>query len=176
MRSSLDYAGFAQLCARSPIMHKIMRAHDRIIQRSLGKTSLSLNEARDDGALGWQWHQLDHTQTICTSLQTDNHASTPPLCFLQSGCPSCCLTCSVKALKAVVIAVVIILTVRSKEVLMTVLNSNSTFFWTTDYKQNVISFIYNRFTEVSVINRSCYLFHAFSSKMVCFTTLVTVEY
>jgi len=20
----------------------------------------------------WQWHQLDHMQTICTSLQTDN--------------------------------------------------------------------------------------------------------
>jgi len=26
---------------------------------------------------------------ICTSLQTDNHASTPPLSFLQAGCPSC---------------------------------------------------------------------------------------
>jgi len=26
--------------------------------------------------MGWQWHQLDHTQIICTSLQTDNHAST----------------------------------------------------------------------------------------------------
>ena len=24
--------------------------------------------------MGWQWHQLDHMQTICTSLQTDNHA------------------------------------------------------------------------------------------------------
>ena len=23
-----------------------------------------------------QWHQLDHMQTICTSLQTDNHATT----------------------------------------------------------------------------------------------------
>jgi len=23
---------------------------------------------------GWQWHQLDHMQIICTSLQTDNHA------------------------------------------------------------------------------------------------------
>jgi len=31
----LDYAGLAQLCARSPIMRKIMRAHNRIIQRSL---------------------------------------------------------------------------------------------------------------------------------------------
>ena len=35
-----------------------------------------------------------------TSLQTDNHASTPPLCFLQAGCPSCRPTNSVKALKA----------------------------------------------------------------------------
>ena len=35
MRNSLDYAGLAQLCARSPIMRKIMRAHNRIIQPSL---------------------------------------------------------------------------------------------------------------------------------------------
>jgi len=26
--------------------------------------------------LGMQWHQLDHMQTICTSLQTDNHTNT----------------------------------------------------------------------------------------------------
>jgi len=26
----------------------------------------------------WQWHQLGHIQ-VCTSLQTDNHASTPPV-------------------------------------------------------------------------------------------------
>ena len=37
---------------------------------------------------------------VCTSLQTDNHASTPPLSFLQTGCPSCRPTNSVKALKA----------------------------------------------------------------------------
>jgi len=37
---------------------------------------------------------------VCTSLQTDNHTSTPPLCFLQAGCPSCRPTNSVKALKA----------------------------------------------------------------------------
>jgi len=37
---------------------------------------------------------------VCTSLQTDNHASTPPLCFLQAGCPSCHPTNSIKALKA----------------------------------------------------------------------------
>ena len=26
---------------------------------------------------------------VCNSLQTDNHASTPPLSFLQAVCPSC---------------------------------------------------------------------------------------
>jgi len=37
---------------------------------------------------------------VCTWLQTDNHASTPPLCFLQAGDPSCRPTNSIKALKA----------------------------------------------------------------------------
>jgi len=47
-------------------------------------------------------HQLDHMQIICTSLQTDNHASTSPVTtqFLQAGCPFCRPTNSVKALKA----------------------------------------------------------------------------
>jgi len=36
----------------------------------------------------WQWHQLDHMQIICTSLQTDNYASTSSLNFLQAGCSS----------------------------------------------------------------------------------------
>ena len=49
-------------------------------------------EARDSE---WQWHQLGHMQ-ICTLLQTDNHASTPPLSFLQAGCPSCLPTNSAK--------------------------------------------------------------------------------
>jgi len=38
---------------------------------------------------------------VCTSLQTDNHASTSPLSFLQARCPSCRPTNSIKALKAV---------------------------------------------------------------------------
>jgi len=61
-----------------------------------GKTNLDFTEARDSE---WQWHQLRHMQ-VCTSLHTDNHASTPPLKFLQAGCPSCPSTNSVKALKA----------------------------------------------------------------------------
>ena len=42
-----------------------------------GKTNLDFTEARDSE---WQWNQLGHIQ-VCTSLQTDNHASTPSLCF-----------------------------------------------------------------------------------------------
>jgi len=47
-----------------------------------GKTNLDFTEARGSE---WQQHQLGYMQ-VCTSLQTDNHASTPPL--------------SIKALKA----------------------------------------------------------------------------
>jgi len=60
------------------------------------KTNMDFTGARDSE---WQWHQLSHMQ-VCTSLQRDNHASTPPLCFLQAGCPSCHPTNSVKAMKA----------------------------------------------------------------------------
>ena len=35
-------------------------------------------------------------------LAADNHTSTPPLGFLQAGCPSCRPTNSIKALKAIV--------------------------------------------------------------------------
>jgi len=45
-----------------------------------GKTNLDFTEATDSE---WQWHQLGHMQ-VCTSLQTDNHASTPSLSFLQT--------------------------------------------------------------------------------------------
>ena len=44
-----------------------------------GKTNVDFTEARDSE---WQWHQL-----MGDMLQTDNHASTPPLSFLQAGCP-----------------------------------------------------------------------------------------
>jgi len=60
-----------------------------------GKTNLDFTEARDSE---WQWHHLGHMQ-VCTSLQTDNYASNPPLSFLQAGSHSCHPTNSVKALK-----------------------------------------------------------------------------
>ena len=31
--------------------------------------------------MGWQWHQLEHIQIICSSLQTENRASTLLLSF-----------------------------------------------------------------------------------------------
>jgi len=49
----------------------------RVCQYQKGKTNLDFTEARDSE---WQWHQLSHMQ-VFTSLQTDNHASTPPLSF-----------------------------------------------------------------------------------------------
>jgi len=48
-----------------------------------GNTNLDLTEARDSE---WQWHQLGYMQ-VCTSLQTDNHASTPPLSFFTGRLP-----------------------------------------------------------------------------------------
>jgi len=62
-----------------------------------GKTNLDFTEARD---IEWKWNPLGHMQ-LCTSLQTNNHASTPPLSFLQAKCPSCRPTNSVKALKGI---------------------------------------------------------------------------
>jgi len=49
----------------------------RVSRYQKGKTNLDFTGAR---ASEWQWHQLGHMQ-VCTSLQTDNHASTPPLRF-----------------------------------------------------------------------------------------------
>jgi len=44
----------------------------QVSQYQKGKTNPDFTEARDSE---WQWHQLGHMQ-VCTSLQTDNHATT----------------------------------------------------------------------------------------------------
>jgi len=67
-----------------------------VSQYQKGKTNVDFTEATDSK---WQWHQLGHMQ-VCTLLQTDNHASTPTLSFLQARCPSCHPTSSGKALNA----------------------------------------------------------------------------
>jgi len=48
-----------------------------VSQYQKGKTNLDFTEERDSE---WQWHQLGGMQ-VCTSLQTDNHASTLLLFF-----------------------------------------------------------------------------------------------
>ena len=51
----------------------------QVSQYQKGKTNMdfTFTKATDSE---WQWHQLGHMQ-VCTSLQTDNHTSTPPLSF-----------------------------------------------------------------------------------------------
>jgi len=78
------------------------------------KTKLDFTEARDSE---WQWHQLGHMQ-VCTSLQTNNHASTLLLSFLQAGCPSCRPTNSVKALKAKALKAITALSLTSVKIQM----------------------------------------------------------
>ena len=48
-------------------------------QYQKGKTNLDFTEARDSE---WQWHQLGHMQ-----VQTENHASSPPLSFFTGRMP-----------------------------------------------------------------------------------------
>ena len=68
--------------------HSVCSAHTHPFNGFLSGTSrvsryqvqvlyLDFTEARDSE---WQCHQQGHTQ-VCTLLQTDNHASTPPLSF-----------------------------------------------------------------------------------------------
>jgi len=48
--------------------------------------------------MGWQWHQPDRMQIICTLVQTDNHASTSSISYRLHALPDAIRT--VKALKA----------------------------------------------------------------------------
>jgi len=56
----------------------------RVSQYQKGKTNLDFTEAGDSE---WQWHQLGRIQ-VCTSLQTDNHASTPPVFYRPDALPA----------------------------------------------------------------------------------------
>ena len=55
----------------------------RVSRYQRGKTNVDFTEARDDER---QWHQLGHMQ-VCNSLQTDNHASTPPVFYRPDALP-----------------------------------------------------------------------------------------
>ena len=64
----------------------------RVSQYQKGKTNLDFTEARDSE---WQWHQLGCMQ-VGTSLQTDNHAKTPPfsLIYIKANLCVCLFLCS----------------------------------------------------------------------------------
>jgi len=61
------------IIAKGLPLHPFNDLFSRTICHQKGKTILDFNE---EEMMGWQWNQLDHTKTICTLLQTDNHAST----------------------------------------------------------------------------------------------------
>jgi len=48
---------------------------------------------------GMQWHQLDHMQTICTLLQTDNHTNISSLNFYRPDALTDAQPNNVKAMK-----------------------------------------------------------------------------
>ena len=69
-----------QLCLTVASSHPLngpLSGTIRVNRYQKGKTNLDFTEARDSE---WQWHQLGRMQ-VCTSLQTDNLASTPTLSF-----------------------------------------------------------------------------------------------
>ena len=75
------HAGFTQLHTHP--FNGLFSGTTQLSRYQKGKTNPDFTEARDSE---WQWHQLGHMQ-VCTSLQTDNYASTPPLSFLQARYP-----------------------------------------------------------------------------------------
>ena len=54
-------------------------------QDNLGKPVKPIWIIMKQETMGWQWHQVDHMQIICTSLQSDNHANNSPLNFYRPG-------------------------------------------------------------------------------------------
>jgi len=88
--------GFTHTHTHTHLFNGPLSGTTRVSRYQEDKTNLDFTAARDSE---WQWNPLGHMQ-VCTSLQTDKHASTPPLSFLQAGCPSCRPANSVKALKA----------------------------------------------------------------------------
>ena len=66
---------FSESMIRTHTFNGPLSGTTRVSRYQTGKTDLDFTEARDSE---WQWHQLGRMQ-VCTSLQTDSHASTPPL-------------------------------------------------------------------------------------------------
>jgi len=78
LRHSLDIVKYYN--ANQPLAHIHTHPFNGPLSRStwVSQNQSGFTEARDSE---WQWHQLGHMQ-VCTLIQTDNHASTPPFSFL----------------------------------------------------------------------------------------------
>jgi len=77
MRNAAQWTCDIQLNNHTHTFNGSFSRTTRVSRYQKGKTKLDFTEARDSE---WQWHQLGHMQ-VCTSFQTDNHASTSPLRF-----------------------------------------------------------------------------------------------
>jgi len=84
-RSTIDSRQFKKtMYTHTSVSRPFVRDYpSRISRYQKGKTNQDFTEARDSE---WQWHQLGYMQ-VCTSLQTDNHASTQPLTFFTGRMP-----------------------------------------------------------------------------------------
>ena len=98
---SVNIKYFHSNCIWSVLTNKRTHAFNGLFSRTTwvsqhqkGKPFLILLKQEMRGGSGISW-------TICTTLQTDNHASTHHSIFLRAGCSSWRPTNSVKALKAV---------------------------------------------------------------------------
>ena len=92
----------AQVKTRKVVYYAVIFLHSGIHENVFTSTQNALI-LQYIGAL--PLHLAGGHMQVCISLQRDrpNHASTPPLKFLQARCPSCRPTNSVKALKALTV-------------------------------------------------------------------------
>ena len=81
--SSNLYFGLAEIHTYIHTFNGPFCGSTRVSRYQKGKPNLDFTEATDSER---QWHQLGDMQ-LCTSLQTDNHASTPPLSFFTGRMP-----------------------------------------------------------------------------------------
>jgi len=77
LKTPLDLHKHTHTHTHTHPFHGPLSRTTRVSRYQKGKTNLDFTEARDSK---WQWYQLGHVQ-VCTSLQTDNYASTPQLSF-----------------------------------------------------------------------------------------------
>jgi len=107
-----------------------------------GKTNLDFTEARDSE---WQWHQLGHMQ-VCTSLQADNHASTPPLSFYRPDAKFLLPNQQCQSTKGSIAAIML-----SKTYMTPCAEKNATILFANNFTKMLICF-QNSFTKSLVVN------------------------